>query len=66
MISSALVTPIVIALELSKGPIIYALQKCDFLVIFPINPVHLSHNIEMPLAPVVTKTIRRMLSLPLI
>ena len=26
------------ALELSKGPIVYALQKYDFLVLFPINP----------------------------
>ena len=30
--------PIAIAVELSKGPIIYALQKYDFLVIFPVNP----------------------------
>ena len=30
--------PIAIALELSKGPIVYALQKYDFFVIFPINP----------------------------
>ena len=30
--------PIAIALELSKGPIVYALQKHDFLVLFPINP----------------------------
>jgi transposase len=30
--------PIAIALELSKGPIVYALQKYDFLVLFPINP----------------------------
>jgi transposase len=29
---------IAIALELSKGPIVYALQKYDFLVLFPINP----------------------------
>ena len=29
---------IAIALELSKGPIVYALQKHDFLVLFPINP----------------------------
>ena len=31
--------PIAIALELSKGPLVYALQKYDFLVLFPINPV---------------------------
>ncbi len=30
--------PIAIALELSQGPIVYALQKYDFLVLFPINP----------------------------
>ena len=30
--------PIAVAVELSKGPIIYALQKYDFFVIFPINP----------------------------
>ena len=30
--------PIAVAVELSKGPIVYALQKYDFLVIFPVNP----------------------------
>ena len=34
--------PIAIALELSKGPLVYALQKYDFLVLFPINPVMLA------------------------
>jgi len=29
--------PIAVALELSKGPIVYALQKYDYFVIFPIN-----------------------------
>lgn len=29
---------IAVALELSKGPIVYALQKYDFFVLFPINP----------------------------
>ncbi len=29
---------IAVALELSKGPIVYALQKYEFLVLFPINP----------------------------
>ena len=29
---------IAIALELTKGPIVYALQKHDFFVLFPINP----------------------------
>ncbi len=27
-----------VALELSKGPLVYALQKYDFFVIFPVNP----------------------------
>ncbi len=31
-------SPIAVAVELSKGPIIYALQKHDCFVIFPINP----------------------------
>ena len=30
--------PMAVALELSKGPIVYALQKYDFFVIFPVNP----------------------------
>jgi len=29
---------IAIALELTKGPIVYALQKYDFFVVFPVNP----------------------------
>ena len=29
---------IAVAIELSKGPIVYALQKYDYFVIFPINP----------------------------
>ena len=29
---------IAVALELSKGPLVYALQKYDFFVLFPINP----------------------------
>jgi transposase len=29
---------IAIAVELAKGPIVYALQKYDFFVLFPINP----------------------------
>ena len=33
---------IAIALELAKGPIVYALQKYDFLVLFPINPLTLA------------------------
>jgi transposase len=34
--------PIAIAVELSKGPIVYALQKYDFLVIFPIHALTLA------------------------
>ncbi len=31
-------SPIAVAVELSKGPIVYALQKHDCFVIFPVNP----------------------------
>lgn len=31
-------SPIAVAVELSKGPIVYALQQFDCFVIFPINP----------------------------
>lgn len=34
--------PIAVALELSKGPIVYALQKYGFLTLFPINPTTLA------------------------
>jgi transposase len=34
--------PIAVALELAKGPIVYALQKYDFFVLFPINPATLA------------------------
>ena len=30
--------PIAVALELARGPIVYALQKYNFFVLFPINP----------------------------
>ena len=30
--------PVAVALELFKGPIVYALRKYDFFVLFPINP----------------------------
>jgi len=30
--------PIAVALELFKGPIVYALRKYDFFVLFPVNP----------------------------
>jgi transposase len=34
--------PVAVALELTKGPIVYALQKYDFIVLFPINPATLT------------------------
>ena len=34
--------PIAVAIELSKGPIVYALQKYDFFVIHPVNPATLA------------------------
>jgi transposase len=30
--------PMAVALELCKGPLVYALQKYDFFVLFPVNP----------------------------
>ncbi len=38
--------PIAVALELAKGPIVYALQKHDFFVLFPINPLMLARYRE--------------------
>jgi len=35
-------SPMAIAVELSKGPIVYALQKHDCFVIFPVNPYTLA------------------------
>jgi len=34
--------PIAVALELARGPIVYALQRYDFFVFFPINPLTLA------------------------
>jgi hypothetical protein len=34
--------PIAVALELAKGPIVSALQKYDFFILFPINPTTLA------------------------
>ena len=31
--------PVAICLELNKGPIVSALRKYDFLVLFPLNPL---------------------------
>ncbi|MFZ5593952.1 MAG: IS110 family transposase [Pseudomonadota bacterium] len=34
--------PIAVCLELTKGPLVYALQKYDFFVLFPVNPATLA------------------------
>ena len=34
--------PVVIVLELTKGPIVYASRKYEFIVLFPINPASLA------------------------
>ena len=34
--------PIAVCLEFAKGPLVYALQKYDFLVLFPVNPATLA------------------------
>jgi hypothetical protein len=33
---------VAVCLELTKGPLVYALQKYDFLVLFPVNPATLA------------------------
>ena len=48
--------PIAIALELAKGPIVYALQKYDFFVLFPINPSTLPSTAR-PSSPAAPRTI---------
>ena len=35
-------SPIAVAVELTKGPIVSALQKYDFFVIYPVNPATLA------------------------
>ena len=39
-------SPIAVAVELSKGPIVYALQKFDCFVIYPTNPLSLARYRE--------------------
>jgi transposase len=39
--------PVAMVLELQKGPIVYALRKYDFIVLFPINPGSLSKYREV-------------------
>ena len=34
--------PVAVCLEIAKGPLVYALQKYDFLVLFPLNPATLA------------------------
>src|SRR6266852_9260279 len=34
--------PVAVSLELAKGPLVYALQKYDFLVLFPVHPATLA------------------------
>jgi hypothetical protein len=38
--------PIAICLELNKGPIVSALRKYDFLVLFPVHPLTLARYRE--------------------
>jgi transposase len=38
--------PVAIGLELNKGPLVFALRKYDFLVLFPINPLTLARYRE--------------------
>jgi transposase len=37
---------IAVALELSRGPLVYALQKYDFVTLFPVNPASLARYRE--------------------
>jgi len=38
--------PVALCLELNKGPLVFALRKYDFLVLFPINPLTLARYRE--------------------
>src|SRR5215472_13034453 len=38
--------PVAVCLELNKGPLVSALRKYDFLVLFPINPLTLARDRE--------------------
>ena len=35
--------PLAVGLEIGKGPLVYALQKYHFLVLFPVNPATLAN-----------------------
>ena len=34
--------PIAVCLEIAKGPLVHALQRCEFIVLFPVNPATLA------------------------
>lgn len=38
--------PVAVCLELNKGPLVYALRKSKFLVLFPVHPVTLAKDRE--------------------
>jgi transposase len=38
--------PVAVCIELSKGPLIYALQQYDFVVIYPVDPTTLAKHRE--------------------
>src|SRR5512132_4104866 len=38
--------PVAIGLELTKGPLVFAVRKYDLLVLFPINPLTLARSRE--------------------
>jgi transposase len=39
-------SPIAVCLELNKGPLVFALRKYDFLILFPLNPLTLARYRE--------------------
>ena len=53
--------PVAICLELNKGPLVYALGKYDFMVLFPVNPLMVAGSVK-PLPPAGPKTTRAMRS----
>src|SRR5215510_9876019 len=38
--------PVAVCLELTKGPLVFALRKYDFLILFPLNPLTLARYRE--------------------
>src|SRR5574341_1532042 len=38
--------PVAVCLELNKGPLVFALRKYDFLILFPLNPLTLAQYRE--------------------